>query len=195
MRIFGFYRAGEEGIDLSMLPFLPEPDRTVLFGGNLLVLRRVMGMVFGFSGFALVYGEVEEAGGKVVIDVGGPLFVSEGGYFSDDPAALVAMGLPLDVAACRRFLEEGDYEGFAPVGGTRRYGGRAVLRLSKGGMEISVEGEGRLNLGDVRKPDKFSFLPEVLGPFWKLKMMALPPPKRRRAYVLERWASGFAGLK
>ncbi len=178
-----------------MLPFMPEPDRVVLFGGGLLTLRRALGIVHGFSGFALLYGPYVSNGAEVVVETDGPVFVSEGGYFSDDPAALVAMGLPLDLEACRRFLDVGDYGEFVPVAGATRYGGKVVLKFSAEGMRITESGDGNLSVDDEERPDRFNVLPELLGALWRVKLATMSSEKKRRAYALERWATGFAGLR
>ena len=195
MRVFGLYRREGDSVDMSMLPFFPQPDRVVLFGGDLLVLNRVMGIVHGFSGFALVYGPLETGENEVLVNVDGPLFVSEGGFFSDDPAALVAMGLNLDLAACRRFVEEGDYEDFVPVSGAKRYGGKVLLRLSPEGLKVEVKGEGEIQVQEADKPEKYRVIPEMIGTLWRVRLMTMPSHKKRRAYTVEKWASGFLSLR
>lgn len=178
-----------------MLPFMPEPDRVVLFGGGLLTLKRALGIVHGFSGFALLYGPHTSGEGEVVVETDGPVFVSEGGYFSDDPAALVAMGLSLDLGACERFLESGDYGGFVPVVGATRYGGKVRLRFSAEGMRIEEAGEGSLKVDTEKRPERFNVLPDLLGTLWRIKLATMSPERKRRAYAIERWFMGFAGLR
>lgn len=178
-----------------MLPFMPEPDRVVLFGGGLLTLKRVLGMVHGFSGFAFIYGPYVSNEGEVILETDGPVFISEGGYFSDDPATLVAVGLSLDMEACKSFLEMGDYGEFVPVAGATRRGGRVRMRFSAEGMDIEESGEGGLNVDGEERPEKFNVLPDLLGALWRIKLATMSPDKKRRAYAIERWARGFAGLK
>jgi len=161
-------------VDMSMLPFFPQPDRVILFGGDL----------------PLEIGEDE-----ALVSVDHPVFVSEGGFFSDDPAALVAMGLNLDLAACKRFVEEGDYGEFVPVIGAKRYGGKVLLRFSPEGLKVEVRGEGQISVRDIPRPKKFIVVPEMMGVLWKVRLMAMPPHKKNRAYTVEKWASGFLSFR
>ncbi|NPA80075.1 MAG: hypothetical protein GXO29_03370 [Thermotogae bacterium] len=195
MRVFGFYRAEEEGVDLSVVSFLPEPRAVALFGGGrFLLLRRVMGLIHGFSGFALLYSDYEPVDGGVVVETEAPLFISEGGFFSDAPAALVAVGVPLDIGACRRFIEEGDDGRLVPLKDTRRIGGRVRLTLKGDGPSFEEVGEGSIG-AEGWKPEKFRLLPDVLGGAWRLKLMTMGRERKMRAYTVERWGWGFAALK
>jgi len=195
VKVFGFYKADRGSVDLSMIPFLPEAEKVVLFGGGLMVLKRALGIIHGFSGFASLYLQPKEKDGRAWIETEGPLFISEGGFFSDDPAALVGVGVELDLKACKEFVEKGDDGKLVPLKGTIRYGGTVRIQFGVEGMDMKVVGKGNIPVHPVRGiGNGYDVIPELLGSFWRVKLITTRGGKRRRLFTVERWAKGFLGL-
>lgn len=194
MRVFGFYRDDADAVDLSISSLFPEPREILLFGGGFLKVRRVGGQIFGFKGFALLYSDYSEGENGITLILNSPLFITDFGFFSDDPSALTAVGVPLDYEACKVYILEGDRDGFSPLMRTKRVGGGVELSFSGEGLRVEVRGKGRLEEKGNASPRRYAALPKIFGKLWRLKVFLLPEEAKRRARTVEIWESGLYGI-
>ncbi len=183
MKIFGFYRDDAYGLDLSYLSFFPKAKRSILVGERIFEGELTGGYVYGFKGLILIYEDME--GFEILIDR--HMFMTHSGFFSDSLYYLHIVGVPVDYESCKKFIENGYFEGFSPLKYTYVLGSKVKVIIGDGKVDfITLESE-PLSLVQS-KPKDFKIIPKIYGKFWKLRIL-FGKEKRKRAYSVENWFS------